>query len=132
MRKANEGIVYMTSKQTDYLWNAVHQRDTSNAFLKGIAKKAERLARREKARVAMEKVISENLRLQLERAKADAAVREVEARDKAQVKEIIVPKAEKGSNTRALPDTVQEVLNHDKVGSDCSTLPGVMRWGIHE
>ncbi|MGB1174253.1 MAG: hypothetical protein ACPG37_00985 [Luminiphilus sp.] len=55
----------------------------------------------------MEKAISENLRLQLERAKADVAVRELEARDKAQVKKIIVPKAEKGANTRTLPDTVQ-------------------------
>jgi len=103
------------------LWNELYQRDTSNACLKVIAKKAGRLARREKARVAMEKAISEILRRQLEKAKTDArdtVASEPEARDTAQVKEGAVAEAAKGAKTNTLPDTVEDVSNDDRVGRD--------------
>ena len=52
--KQKEDLTATAFQQTDYLWNELHQRDASNACLKVIAKKAARLARFEKARVATE------------------------------------------------------------------------------
>jgi imidazoleglycerol phosphate synthase glutamine amidotransferase subunit HisH len=39
MAKQKEDIAATAFKQTDYLWNEIHQRDASNACLKVIAKK---------------------------------------------------------------------------------------------
>ena len=119
--KQKEDLTATAFQQTDYLWNELHQRDASNACLKGIAKKAERLAKREKARVAMEKAISENLRRQLEKAKTEArdtVASKTEARDAAQVKEGEVVEDAKGAKTNTLPDTVEEVSDEDRVGRD--------------
>ena len=119
--KQKEDIAATAFKQTDYLWNELHQRDASNACLKVIAKKAARLARCEKARVAMEKAISENLRQQLEKAKTEArdtVASKTEARDAAQVKEGEVVEEAKGAKTNTLPDTVENVSDEDRLGSD--------------
>ena len=119
--KQKEDLTATAFKQTDYLWNELHQRDASNACLKVIAKKAARLARCEKARVAMEKAISENLRRQLEKAKTetrDTVVSKTEVRDAAQVNEGAVAETAKGAKTTTLPDTVEDVSNDDRVGTD--------------
>ena len=119
--KQKEDLTATAFKQTDYLWNELHQRDASNACLKVIAKKAARLARCEKARVAMEKAISENLRRQLEKAKTEArdtVASKTEVRDAAQVKEGGVVEDAKGAKTNTLPDTVEEVSDEDRVGRD--------------
>ena len=119
--KEKEDIADTTFKQTDYLWSELDQRDALNACLEGTAKKAKRLVRREKARLAMEKAISENLRRQLEKAKTEArdtVASEPEARDTAQVKEGGVVEDAKGAKTNTLPDTVEDVSNDDRVGSD--------------
>ena len=121
MAKQKEDLAATAFKQTDYLWNELHQRDASNACLKVIAKKAARLARCEKARVAMEKAISENLRRQLEKAKTetrDTVVSKTEVRDAAQVNEGAVAETAKGAKTTTLPDTVEDVSNDDRVGTD--------------
>ena len=121
MAKQKEDLTATAFKQTDYLWNELHQRDASNACLKVIAKKAERLTRCEKARVVMEKAISENLRRQLEKAKTEArdtVASKTEVRDAAQVKEGEVVEDAKGAKTNTLPDTVEEVSDEDRVGSD--------------
>ena len=121
MAKQKEDLTAKAFKQTDYLWNELHQRDASNACLKVIAKKAARLARCEKARVVMEKAISENLRRQLEKAKTEArdtVASKTEVRDAAQVKEGEVVEDAKGAKTNTLPDTVEEVSDKDRVGSD--------------
>ena len=119
--KEKEDITDKAFKQTDYLWNELHQRGASNACLKVIAKKARRLARCEKARVVMEKAISENLRRQLEKAKTEArdtVASKTEVRDAAQVKEGEVVEDAKGAKTNTLPDTVEEVSDEDRVGRD--------------
>ena len=119
--KQKEDLTATAFQQTDYLWNELHQRDASNACLKGIAKKAERLAKREKARVAMEKAISENLRRQLEKAKTEArdtVASKTEARDAAQVKEGEVVEDAKGAKTNTLPDTAEEMSDEGRVGRD--------------
>ena len=121
MAKQKEDLTATAFKQTDYLWNELHQRDASNACLKVIAKKAAQLARCEKARVAMEKAISENLRRQLEKAKTEArdtVASKTEARDAAQVKEGEVVEDAKGAKTNTLPDTVEQVSDEDRVGRD--------------
>ena len=69
----------------------------------------------------MEKAISENLRRQLEEAKTEArdtVASKTEVRDAAQVKEGEVVEDAKGAKTNTLPDTVEEVSDEDRVGSD--------------
>ena len=121
MTKQTEDTAAIAFKQSDYLWNELNRRDASNASLKMIAKKAAQLARCEKARVAMEKAISENLRRQLEKAKSEArdtVASKTEARDAAQVKEGEVVEDAKGAKTNTLPDTVEQVSDEDRMGRD--------------